>query len=49
VKQRSTPEAVLRKLKKGKYRDWAEEGDETRCPICLENVCHLILHCGYSD
>ncbi|KAJ3562783.1 hypothetical protein NP233_g9355 [Leucocoprinus birnbaumii] len=37
VKQRSTPEAVLKKLKKGKYREWAQQGAETRCPICLED------------
>jgi E3 ubiquitin-protein ligase RNF38/44 len=41
VKPRSTPEAVLRKLKRGKYREWRMEGggkEEIRCPICLEDV-----------
>ncbi|KXN91284.1 RING finger protein 44 [Leucoagaricus sp. SymC.cos] len=37
VRPRSTPEAVLRKLQKGKYREWAKEGSEIRCPICLED------------
>ncbi|KAF5353959.1 hypothetical protein D9756_007030 [Leucocoprinus leucothites] len=37
VKQRSTPEAVLKKLKKGKFKEWAKEGAESRCPICLED------------
>lgn len=39
VKPRSTPEAVLKRLKTGKYKEWAERGSDPRCPICLEDVC----------
>ncbi|KAF9450399.1 hypothetical protein P691DRAFT_632184, partial [Macrolepiota fuliginosa MF-IS2] len=37
VKPRSTPEAVLKRLQRAKYREWAAEGTDPRCPICLED------------
>ena len=43
VKPRATPSEVLSKMQKGVYRDFAGEGTDTRCPICLDDVREVIL------
>ncbi|KJA22495.1 hypothetical protein HYPSUDRAFT_139139, partial [Hypholoma sublateritium FD-334 SS-4] len=37
VKPRATPSEVLSKMQKGVYSDFAGEGTDTRCPICLDD------------
>lgn len=43
VKPRATPTEVLSKMQKGVYRDFAGEGTDTRCPICLDDVREDVL------
>ncbi|KAF8184833.1 hypothetical protein BJ912DRAFT_852939, partial [Pholiota molesta] len=37
VKPRATPSEVLEKMEKAIYKDWATDGSDTRCPICLDD------------
>lgn len=43
VKPRATPDHVVAGLKAGFYKEWASEGCDTRCPICLDDVCGLSI------
>lgn len=43
AKPRATPSEVLAKMQKGLYRDFAGEGTDTRCPICLDDVRQSFL------
>lgn len=44
VKPRATPDHVVAGLKAGFYKEWISEGCDTRCPICLDDVCYFQIH-----
>ncbi|CAA7262513.1 unnamed protein product [Cyclocybe aegerita] len=52
VKSRSTPAEIIEKLEKKEYKDWATEGSDKRCPICLDDYaptdpCLKLNNCSH--
>jgi len=37
VKSRATPQEVIEAMPHATYKEWATEGSDIRCPICLDN------------